>query len=127
MSWVWAAAVVLGFTGVLAALELPARAREAGRRGRACVAVMRDPERDDAAKETELRRQALRLFALFGLLAGGSLLALALPLGGVWLLDAAGVASFAEVLATLESLDFLLVVTVAGAGAYAGRRLLGAR
>lgn len=114
----WAVGVVLGFAATIEALDLPSRAREVGRRGRECLGVLRDPSLDDAAKEERLQRHALRLFGLFGILAGGSLLALGLPLGAVWGLDLVGWASFPDVLDVLERVDFLAAVTVAGLVGY---------
>lgn len=122
MSWVLAALVVAAFALVLRWLGLPARAREAGDGARESVGVLRDPALDDRAKEAALRRQALRLFALLGVLVGGSLLALGLPLLAVWLLDLAGVASLASVLGVLERPDFLIGVTVAGGLAWLALR-----
>lgn len=119
MDLFWAVGVVVGFAATIEILDLPDRAREVGRRGRACLEAVRDPALDDAAKEERLQRHALRLFGLFGLLTGGSLLAIGLPLGAVWGLDFVGWASFSDVLGVLERLDFLAVVTGAGVVAYA--------
>lgn len=125
MDVVWAVAVVVTFAATIEGLDLPERAREVGRRGRDCLAVLGDASLDDAAKEERLQRQAVRLFALFGILAGGSLLAIGLPLGAVRALDAVGWASFADVLDVLERLDFLAAVTVAGVAVYLLVRRLG--
>lgn len=127
MSLVWALSVVIGFAAVIEVLRLPERAREVARRGRACVEVMRDPELADADKEERLQGHALRLFGLFVLLAGGSLLALGLPLGAVWGLDTVGLASFPDVLGTLERLDFLAAVTLAAIAGWLVLRRAGRR
>ena len=67
----------------------------------------------DDEKERILRDQSLHLFALVGILAGGSALAIVLPLGVVWLLEVIGVASLAAVLSTLGAIDFLAGTTLA--------------
>lgn len=114
MSLVWAVAVVLVFAVTIERLELPARGREVATRAAESLEALRDPGLSDDAKERALRRQAVDLFRLLGILAGGSLLALGLPLGGVWLLDRAGLASFSSVLGVLERLDFLAATFVVG-------------
>lgn len=114
MSWLWAAAVVAAFAALLEGLRLPARAGEVARRSRECLEVLRDDALDDRQKEEALQGHAVRLFALLGLLVGGSALALGLPLGAVWGLDRAGWASFPRVWAILQRLDFLALVTLAG-------------
>lgn len=118
MALVWASLVVVSFALVIERLDLPGRAREVGRRSEACLDALRDPSLGDEAKEEELRRQAVRLFGLFGRLAGGSLLALGLPLGAVWGLDALGLASFSAVLSVLERVDFLMGATLVGVVTY---------
>lgn len=118
MSLLWALFVVVGFAGLLHLFGLPAYAREVGRRGRDCLTVVRDEAMDDRAKEEALQGHARRLFALLGILGGGSVLALVLPLGTVWLLDRGGVASLPRVWATLERADFLLGTVVVGTAAY---------
>lgn len=118
MALVWASLVVVVFAVVIERLDLPDRAREVGRRSRSCLDALRDPTLGDDAKEEELRRQAVRLFGLFGRLAGGSLLALGLPLGALWGLDALGLASLSAVLSVLERWDFLVGATVVGVATY---------
>lgn len=118
MSFLLAIFVVVAFAATIEGLGLPRRVREVVRRAGDCLTVLRDSSLDDGAKERALQRQAVRLFGLLGILAGGSLLALLLPLVGVWLLEALGVASLDRVLSVLERLDFLAGVTVVGVGAY---------
>lgn len=113
------------FALVLERLELPDRARETGRRARESLDVLRDPSLDDRQKEEALQEQALRLFGLLGVLLGGSLLALGLPLLGVWLLELAGVSSLGAVLDVLERPDFLLGTAALGGGGYLAYRRWG--
>lgn len=122
MSFLLAALVVVAFALVLERLELPSRARETGRRARESLDVLRDPSLDDREKESALQEQALRLFGLLGILLGGSLLALGLPLFGVWLLELAGVSSLGAVLGVLERPDFLLGTVAVGAVGYLAYR-----
>lgn len=110
--------VVVAFAVILESLDLPERAREVGSRARDSLGTLRSTELDDRVKEKALQRQAVRLFGLLGILAGGSLLAVGLPLLGVWLLQLVGVASLDGVLSVLERLDFLAGATVIGGLTY---------
>lgn len=114
MSFLLAAFVVVTFAVTIERLKLVDRAREAGRRASEAHEVLRDPSLDDDAKERRLQRHAIRLFQLVGILTAGSLVALLLPLGVVWTLDALGVASLDEVLSVLERIDFLAGTLVVG-------------
>jgi len=114
MSFLLAAFVAVGFAGILHVARLPRYAREVAQRSRSCMEVVRDGSMRDEAKEKALQRQARRLLVLFGILAGGSVLALALPLGVVWLLDRMGAASFDATLAMLERPDFLGGTVIVG-------------
>lgn len=118
MSFLLAALVVVAFALAIERLELSERARETGRRARESLDVLRDPSLDDRQKEEALQEQARRLFGLLGILAGGSVLALGLPLAAVWLLELGGVASLEAVLDVLQRLDFLAGTAVAGVLAY---------
>ena len=119
MAFSLAVFVVVGFAGILRALRLTVYAREAGRRGRACTTVMQDASMSDREKENALQKHARRLFVLLGILGGGSLLALGAPFGVVWLLDWMGLASFWDVMSTLERIDFLVGTVLVGGLGYA--------
>ena len=106
--------VVVGFAGTLEYLNLPEHARGAGERSQDALAVLRNDALDDREKEEALQDHARRLFALLGILAGGSLLALGGPLAIVWGLERIGVGSFAAVLRILQRLDFLAATIVVG-------------
>lgn len=118
MDLVLATFVVIGFAGMLEYLHLPERAREAGRHGTACLNVMRDDSLNDREKEDALQRRARRLFKLLGILTGGSVLAIGLPLLAVWLVGQIGIGSYRGTLAILQRLDFLAGVTVIGGLVY---------
>lgn len=119
MTFSLAVFVVLGFAGILHVLGLPSYAREAGHRGKRCTEILQDGSMSDREKEEALQSQAGRLFALLGILGGGSLLALGLPVGVVWGLDQLGLTSFWHVLGMLERVDFLLGTVVVGGIVYA--------
>ena len=106
--------VVVGFAGVLEYLDLPERARAVGERSRDALAVFRNDSLSDREKEEALQGHAGRLFALLGILAGGSVLALGGPLAVVWGLERVGVGSFAAVLRILQRLDFLAATIIVG-------------
>lgn len=118
MAWALAGLVVVLFAALIHRLRLPVRAREVATGATICVRVLRDTALDDDAKARALRRQAARFFTLSAILVGGSALALSVPLGGVWVLDLAGVASLPDVLTVLARPDFLAAVSLAGAAAY---------
>lgn len=125
MAWGLAGLVVVLFAALIHRLRLPARAREVATGATTCLRVLRDTALDDDAKARALRRQAGRFFTLFAILAGGSALALSVPLGGVWVLDLAGVAALSDVLTILARPDFLGATVLAGVGAYLVVRRLG--
>lgn len=127
MNFLWATFVVVAFALTIARLNLATRVREVALRVKDCLNVLRDPSMDDKAKERILQHHTLRLLGLFGLLVGGSILALCLPLSAIWLLELAGVTSVEVVLSALGRVEFLVSVTVLGSVAYfllrwAGRR-----
>lgn len=112
MSFALAVFVVVAFAVTIERLDLTARGREAGSRAADCLAILRDATLDDAAKERRLQEHARRLFGLIGILGGGGALGILLPLGVIWLLERAGLASLGAVLGVLERVDFLVGTTV---------------
>jgi hypothetical protein len=127
MSLVLATLVVIAFAVIIERLEFAERSREVVDRARNCVEIVRDPSMDDDAKASGLQRQAVRLFGLFGIFLVGGLAAILLPLGVVWLLELAGVASLGGVLSVLERLDFLLAAMLVGTATYLVLRRVGRR
>lgn len=118
MNFLLAALVVVIFSVTIEWLDLAGRAREVVRRARDSVDIIREPSLDDETKERRLQEHAVRLFGLLGILVGGSLLALLLPLFGVWSLEQVGMASLSAVLSVLERIDFLAGAAVLGVLVY---------
>jgi hypothetical protein len=110
--------VVAGFAGTLEYLNLPEHARRVGERSQDALAVLRNDALDDREKEEALQGHARRLFALLGILLGGSVLALGGPLAIVWGLERIGVGSFEAVLRILQRLDFLAATIIVGLVGY---------
>lgn len=117
--------VVVGFALGTTWLRLPARAREAATLARESFGVLRDPSLDDLAKERTLQRKTGRLVRLSGVLIGGSLVSLGLPLLLIWFLELLGIASLAAVLSTLEEPFFLAGTVAAGGLGYGVLRAVG--
>jgi len=115
---VLAAFVVVTFAALIERFGLVQRTREVSVRAADCVAVLRDPLLDEITKERTLQRHALRLFGLSGILLGGGVLALVVPLVGVWVLSRVGVVSFGGVLEMLTRFDFLAATAVIGLVVY---------
>ena len=118
MNLALATLVVIGFAGILELLSLPKHARSVAQRSQEAFGVLRDDALDDREKEEALQRHSGRLFALLGILGGGSVLALAGPLAVVWGLERIGIGSFAAVLRILQRLDFLGATIVLGGLGY---------
>lgn len=123
MNVLLAAGVAAGSAFLIERMGLPALVGQVVRRARGCRAILADPRASDLEKERAMRRESVRLFALFGRLAGGSLLAIGAPLALVGALDALGVASLAGVVGTLARPAFLAAAFGIGGLAY----VLGAR
>ncbi len=118
MNFVLASFVVVGFAVTIDLLGLVDQAIKVGQRSRESFQVLRDSTMSDREKEEAMQDQSRKLFVLFGILLGGSGLALALPLAIVWLLGQAGIGTFTSTLATLSRVDFLIGVTVVGIPIY---------
>jgi hypothetical protein len=114
MNLAFAIFVVVGFAGTLEYLDLPDRARAVGQQSTEALAVLQDDALTDREKEEALQAHSRTLFGLLGVLAGGSILALGVPLALVWRLEQISLGSFQKVLAILQRLDFLAATVVVG-------------
>ena len=123
MNFALALFVVVGFAATIEYFDLPDRARTVGERSSRSLAVLRDDSLGDREKEKALQSQSRKLFRLLGIPAGGSVLALGLPLGIVWVLGRLGGGAFWGTMSILKRIDFLAGVTVVGgAGCFFMRR-----
>ena len=111
--------LVVGFVALVRIFGLVRKCGEVLDLARASLAVMRNPALDDAHKERALQSHATRLFSLFLLLTAGAGLALALPAGMIWILDALEVVSLRAVLDVTLSWQFLLGSTLVGVASVA--------
>jgi hypothetical protein len=113
-SVIGATLVVIAFAVLAHYIGLIDWTGEVTRHARKATAVLQNSALDDLAKEKAMQSAAIELFKLLGLLTGGSIIAVALPIAAVWLADAAGVLSFDAVMAMLIRWEFLLAATVIG-------------
>lgn len=106
--------LVVGFVALVRIFGLVTKCGDVFGLVRSSLAVVRNPSMDDEAKESALQSNAKRLFSLFFLLTTGAVLALALPTGVIWILDALHVLSLDAVIKVTLSWQFLLGSTLVG-------------
>lgn len=124
MNLALATLVVVGFALIVRQTRLIRHSRDAVERARASLSVLTDSTLGDEEKERRLRTGSMQLFGLLARILSGAMLALLLPLAGVWALGQLGWASFDEVIAVLSRVDFLVLVSLIGcAGLLIDRRL----
>lgn len=117
MNWAAALFVVAAFLVLAKWFRVPALARESMQHCRTGLRDLQNPALGEDDKERALQLHAKRLLALFVGLTLASCAALALPLGVLALLDAAGVLELAAVLKQATSWQFLGVATLCGVAA----------
>lgn len=124
MSILSASLVVVVFAVLLERMHVASTAGRIADEAARSLRVFRDPSLDDEARARALRRNAIRLSGLSAAITGLSVIALLLPMGGVWVLDRAGLVSLSEVWTILQRVDFLIAATVAGTSAYCVSRVV---
>jgi hypothetical protein len=102
VTFLWLAKVLGVFTKPL---EVSAASMDAYR-------VLIDPSLHDDAKEAAMRKHAKTLGWLFVVITGGSIIALGLPFGIIWLMSVAGLVSLHAVLDALISWPMLIGCTL---------------
>lgn len=122
--WIGASLLVIGFVIVCRVFRLVESARRVFSVSGAAFAVMGDPTLDEDSKERAMQRHAIHLFGLFLRLVIGGGLALALPIGTLWIAERAGWISLQASLETGLSLPFILVVTAVSILAWLGWKRL---
>ena len=104
--------VVLGFMIFMKLFGLVHRTKRAAEVAKSVVEVIRDPCMEDRQKEMATRQYAKELFALFLVIAAASLIALAIPLGIVWIMEFADLLTVAEVIAGAFTLKFVGIAAI---------------
>ena len=108
MTWAAALLAVAIFVALARALKVVDRSRETIAHVGAALRVLRDRELADDAKETLVQQHASRLLALFAQLTLATVVALAIPAAGIWLLTKFGALQSDALRALLASWQFLV-------------------
>lgn len=116
MTWAAALFVVATFLVLARCFRVPALSTEAIGHCRAAVRDLKNPSLADADKERAMQVHARRLLVLSIGITLASAAALALPLGALALLEAAGILELRAVLTEAASAPFLLAATLLSVG-----------
>ena len=104
--------VILGFMIFIKLFGLVRRTSRVAEVGKSVLAVIRDPSLEDHQKELATQQYAKELFSLFFVIVSASLIALAIPLGIVWIMELANLLTVAEVIAGTLTLEFIGIAAV---------------
>lgn len=107
MTWVIGFLAVVVSLAVAKFLRVPTLARSALTTARVAALEVRDPARDERGRERAARSRALQLLRLGVWITVAVVVSLAVPLGGLAVLDHAGFVDLPSVLACLGSWPFL--------------------
>lgn len=118
MDFLGAVLVIVLFVILLNVVRLVPRTREVLSIGQQAVDTLRDSTLTDDEKEHAMRQSSLRLVRLLLILAGGTLVAILLPLVLIWLLELAGIFTVAGVLDMFLRWDFIIGGSVVGIATY---------
>lgn len=110
--WIAAVLLVVAFIAVLKALQLNQRGNRIVEIALDSLEILSSSQLSDEQKESGLQKNSIKLFGLFLQLIFGFLVALALPLGLLWLAAQFGLVSLRSVLNLTVSRLFLLVSTL---------------
>jgi len=112
MDYAGAILLVIVFIVLLKVLKLLENSLQVVRISKEAMVVVRSKDLSDDEKESCVQRHAINLVKLFVILTVSAMLALAIPLGLIWLLDSISFLSFDNVLEITLSVWFLVISTV---------------
>ncbi|WP_019503496.1 sulfotransferase [Pleurocapsa sp. PCC 7319] len=110
--WVGAIVLVVSFLVLIQLLGVTNKSKYVVRIALHSMKIIGSSRLSDEQKESKLRKNSLRLFSLFFILASGGAIAILIPLAILWLGDRLGYLSLSAVLATTVSPVFLIISTV---------------
>ena len=99
--------LIVGFMILMKIFGLVGRTKKVTVVAKSALDVIRDSNLDDRQKEAATQKMAKELFSLFFLIAGASRLALAVPLGLVWIMELADLLTVSEVIGATLTLQFI--------------------
>ena len=111
-NWIGAIIIVLVFIYMLNLLRLVENSLMVITQAKKATQVLSNSELDDLQKEKALQKNALTLFKLFFIILLSSLLAIAVPLGIVWILEKLGLMSLNSVIDFTLSWAFIISSSV---------------
>jgi hypothetical protein len=110
--WLCAIFLVLGFIVISKAIGLIENGSRVFVVAQQSIGILQDANMDDLVKEKAIQGFAKELIKLFSLITIGSLIALMVPLGIVYLLSLFGIVSFPEVLELSLSWKFIALILI---------------
>lgn len=110
--------VVLGFVLFVKIFGLVEKSSKVISIAKSSLAVVQDANLDDLQKEVAMQKHAKELFYLFFLITLGSLLALAIPFGVIWLMEYAELLTVQEVIETTLSWEFIAITVILTIGIF---------
>ena len=112
IEWIASALLVVAFVALLKTLQLNKRGNDIIEIALDSLEILSSSQLSDEQKESGLQKNSIKLFGLFFKLISGFAVALALPLGVLWLADQIRLVSLNAVLELTISPLFLIVSTL---------------
>lgn len=108
--------LVLGFLVFIKLFKLVEKSTRVVSVAKSALATVRDNNLDDYQKEKTMQKNAKELLSLFFLITLGSALALAIPLGIVWVMELSNLLTMNEVIDLTLSWEFIGIAVVLSIG-----------
>ena len=116
MAWAGGIIVILGFFVFVRLFRLVEASKQVFDITKSAIATIRSTALNDYQKEVTMQKYAKKLLALFFLITIGSIAALAIPFGLIWLMQLAKLLTVNEVIETTLSLKFIIVAVIVSIG-----------
>ena len=110
--------VVLGFIIFVQLFGLVEKNTKVIHIAKSAITIVRDASLDDYQKEVAMQKHAKELLSLFFLITMGSIMALAIPFGLIWLMEFAKLLTVNEVIETTLSLEFIAATVIISIGCF---------
>jgi len=112
MEFAGAVFLVIGFIIFMKLFSLVEKSSDAVNISKSAVQIVQNKNLTDHQKEIAMQKHAKELMSLFFLITVGSIFAVMIPFGFIWLLDLVGVLKLDGVIKTTLSLEFIIVTSI---------------